>query len=135
LGYVFLLTEENHDTTLRTDIFDRASFHGGYSSETLASGRIFSFTGKILSKTPLARETAMRFLISKIQPEGNPNVQGRGFYDLERDDDAGLRRYVKAKVYTAPQITKDLQKQEISFTFELLSENETIFSLANQSIT
>lgn len=135
LWYVFLLEEENHDTTLRTDIFDRASFHGGYSSETLASWRIFSFTGRILAKDATARETAMRLLISKIQPEGNPNVNGRGFYSLEWDDDLWIRRTVQSKVYQAPQITKDLKKQEISFNFQLLSENETIYSKITKVIT
>lgn len=128
LGYVFLLEEENHDTILRTDIFDRATFHWWYSSETLASGRIFEFSGRILAKNQTARETAMRLLIWQIQPEWNPNIQGRWFYSLERDDDLWVRREVQAKVYEAPKISKDLKKQEIQFTFKLLAENETIFS-------
>jgi hypothetical protein len=55
----------------------------------------------------------MRLLVGQIQPEGNPNVQGRGFYDLEWDDDAGIRRIVQAKVYEAPKITRNIQKQEV----------------------
>ena len=135
LGYVFLLEEENHDTILRTDIFDRATFHGGYSSETLASGRLFEFSGRILAKDATARETAMRLLVGQIQPEWNPNIQGRWFYNLERDDDLLIRRSVQAKVYEAPQIDKDLKKQKIKFTFKLLAENETIFSKITKTVT
>ena len=81
-----------------------------------------------MAKNPTDRETGMRLLIGQIQQEGNPNATNRGFYDLEWDDDKGVRRTVRARVYEAPQITKDLKKQEVNFSFVLASENETIYT-------
>ena len=133
--YGIVLQDEVHTATLRTDTYDRANYHGGYSSESLLSPRVFTFTGKIVGNTKALRHTARNSLVSKIQPEANPWSLGRGFYDLTFLDDWGNARRVSAKVFKMPEPSNDLDSPVIDFTFDLLSENEKIFWETLQTVT
>jgi len=119
----------DHNTVLRTDINEKANWHWSYSSDTLASGRIFKFTGKVFGTDKENRELAKRALNFCIQPDGQPYTYGRGFYDLTRTDGAGLNKIVKAKVYKAPEYSSGGSGANFeNVEFELLAENETIFT-------
>jgi len=65
--------------------------------------------------------------VAALQPEGNPNIQTRGFYPLYFQDDGGNERFAICKVFTMPQPRNGLDEPTIEFTFELLSESEKIY--------
>lgn len=62
-GYSILLELENHPTDLRTNVSENANYHGGYTSETLANPRLFSFSGKINATSKALRHTAWNQLV------------------------------------------------------------------------
>jgi len=126
-GYGVFIQNEVHWTTTRTDVFDRANYHGGYSSETLAGGRLFTFDCIAVWSTKAQRNTIRNTIVAALQPEPNPWASNRGFYDLDFDDDWWNARTVKAKVFTPPTPTNDLDDPLIRFTFELYAEEEKIY--------
>lgn len=129
-GYCYVLQNIDKNVPLRTDTFDNANYHGWYSSATLAGGRLFTFAGKVCALTKEKRWQAWRILMNKLQPEPNPNVLSRWFYDLTWTDDDGSLRTVKAKVFTHPQPSNgvvDPENTVIDFVFELYAETEKVY--------
>ena len=126
-GYGIFIQNEVHPAVLRTDTFDRANYHGGYSSETLAGGRLFTFDCILVGNTKAKRHIAWNSLVAILQPDPNPWALGRGFYDLDFKDDWGNDRTVKVKVFTVPTPDNGLDDPTIRFTFELYAEEEKIY--------
>lgn len=129
-GYCYVLQNIDKNVPLRTDTFDNANYHGGYTSATLAGGRLFTFVGKVCALTKEKRGQAWRILMNKLQPEPNPNVLSRWFYDLTWTDDDGSLRTVKAKVFNHPQPSNgviDPENTVIDFVFELYAETEKVY--------
>ena len=133
--YCYVLQDVIKDTTTRTDVTNRANFHGGFSSETLANPRLLTFTGKVVWLTKAQRHLWFNALVSTIQPEGNPNIQNRWFYDLLFEDDGGTEKLLYAKVFTPPTATNWLDDPIIEYTFELLCESEKVYGVQNKQVT
>lgn len=133
--YWIILQNNIKDVNLRTDIYNRANYHWSYSSETLSSWRLFTFTGKIVGTTKTQRYSAWNQLISAIQPENYPWVINRWFYNLERQNDNWDARTVKAKVFQPPIPSNWLESTVIDFTFELYAENEKIYDPTTNTAT
>ena len=133
--YSYILQDVIKDTSTRTQVTDKANFHWWYSSETLAWPRLFTFTGKIVGLDKAKRRTARNELISALQPEWNPNVINRWFYQLLFQDDWGAERFAFCKVFTMPEARNGLDNPVIDFRFELLSESEKIYSITQKTAT
>lgn len=127
LGYDqrVVLTDVNTKIDTNTNIYNRANYHGTYSSKTLARGRLFTFKGVIFDNDPVIREQKWEMLNSIIQV--SPNPWGTEFYPLSWDTKFGETRQVMAKVFTLPEATNGLWHPHIDFTFELYAENPWIF--------
>lgn len=119
-----VLQDVERNVPLRTDIFNRANYHGTYSSNTLAWWRVFNFTG-VIHGTRAERDIARTNLVNLIQPEPNPSDSA--FYDLTWKSDSDWDRQVKAKVFQVPFPTNWLCDPFIDFTFQLYSEWPEIY--------
>lgn len=133
-GYSYLLQDVIKDTTARTDLTNKANFHWWFSSETLANPRLITFTWKVIGMTKEKRHLWFNALVSAIQPEWNPNLQNRWFYDLQFQDDNGTDKILYAKVYTPPTATNWLSDPVIEYSFELLCESEKVYGSTNKII-
>lgn len=124
--YYLMLTSDLHTTALNTTITDRANYHGGYTSETLAWPRLYTFEWQIYGSNQVNRSIAWNQLIAAIQPEWNP--ADRWFYDLEYEDWEGTKKAVKAKVFSAPEEIPSNKPCDVTFNFrfELQVETEKI---------
>ncbi len=125
--YSVVVQNVNMQTGLRTDINERANYHGSYSSETLANGRTFSFDCIAIWETKSKRATIRNTIVSTLQPPGNPWVTNRWFYKLYFQDDAGNDKYARCKVLNLPDPQNWLDDPLISFTFSLYCETEKIY--------
>lgn len=133
--YSYIIQDVVKNVPLRTQTYDRANFHWWYSSNTLAWSRLFSFTGKVIWTNKDKRNMVLALLMAKIQPEWNPDIQNRWFYDLSWLTDWWDNRTCKAKVYTMLNPTNWLDDPIIEYTFELYSETEKIYDPTTQLIT
>ena len=134
-NYSYILQDINMNVPLRTNTYDRENYHWWFSSNTLAGSRLFTFKWLIIWVKKSDRDKARQLLMSQLQPEGNPNIQNRWFYDLSWQTDWWALRTCKAKVFSMPQATNDLGSPIINFTFELYTETEKIYSPTTQVIT
>lgn len=126
-GYSYLLQDVIKDTTTRTEVTNKANFHGWFSSETLVNPRLLTFTWKVVWLTKEKRHLWFNALVSAIKPEWNPNIQNRGFYELQFQDDNGTEKVLYAKVFTPPTATNWLSDPVIEYSFELLCESEKVY--------
>jgi len=135
LGYGIFIENETHQTTLTTNTFERANYHGWYTSDTLAGLRVFSFSWRVAGKTAANRETWRRQLFSTIQPEGDLGKFDRGFYDLEFTDGLSNVKTVKCKVFNAPNVKHEKCNISGTFEFDLIAETETISGKTTKTAT
>jgi len=122
-----VLIDNVRNIPLRTQLYNRANYHGTYTSSTLAWGRLFIFRGQIFGETKAERRAGRKKLIDVIQPEPNPNAYNRGFYELTWETDWGIEMTTMAKVYQAPEATNWLDDPIIEFTFSLYAESEKVY--------
>lgn len=123
-----VLIDSVRNIPLRTQTFDRANFHGTYSSPTLAGWRLFIFRWQVYWVDKDARYAGWKKLIDAIQPEHNPAATNRWFYDLTWETDWGVEMTTKAKVFQAPEATNGLSDPIIEFSFTLYSESEKVYA-------
>lgn len=121
------------DVKLRTDIFNRENGHGSVSTNTLASGRLFSFQGVIAGDNNDDLQDGMDILNNLIKPQGL--VGDNEFYEL-RWKDWNLKEFmVMAKVYAMPQYTRDTASPLIRFSFDLYANDATYTGITLNSET
>lgn len=113
----FIIERVTRDVKLRTDIFNRENGHGSITGTTLASGRLFSFSGRIVGFNNATLQDGMDILNNIIKPEWL--IGENELYDLTWKDFDGNEFTVKAKVYSMPQYTRDTASPVVEFTFEL----------------
>ncbi|MDD3302285.1 MAG: phage tail family protein [Candidatus Gracilibacteria bacterium] len=114
--------DNNKGVNLRTDIINKQNFHGSRSTNTLAEGRLFTFTGLIYGATYQERQIGIDFLNGIIKPEGLPTETNRGFYQLTWEDWNGNKFKTQAKVFSMCDFKHIPNEPIIEFTFELYSE-------------
>lgn len=123
-----VLQASQRPIALRTQVFDKANFHGTYLGATLAWGRLFEFDWQVFWETKAKRWIWRKKLIDVIQPDHNPSSINRGLYDLERLTDGWLAMTTKARVYAWLRDEHKIDDPIIDFSFSLYSENEAVFS-------
>lgn len=133
--YSYILQDVRKDIDLRTEVTERANYHWAYSTNTLASARLISFTWKVIWTNKQKRHTALETLMNILKPEWNPSNQNRWFYDLNFQTDSWEERTCSAKVYKMPAVTNWLDDPIIEFSFDLYSETEKIYSPTTQTVT
>jgi len=121
----FVIQEVTKNLALRTTIFDRETYHGSIASNTIASGRFFTFKWQIFGFTDSERWNGEQRLNNIIKPEWFLWESNRGFYDLAWKDDSDTQYKVSAKVYKMPEYERELWSPVINFTFELYAEEST----------
>lgn len=131
--YAIFLQNEEHNTQSTMNSFERANYHGGYSSEVLVNPRYLNFTWKIVWHTKALRHEAWNTLISAIQPD--PNPASPSFYNLTFKDDGWNDRLIYAKVETMPQASNWLDDPIIEFSFTLYSETEKVYGSTTNTAT
>lgn len=112
-----IIERVTRDVKLRTEIFNRENGHGSITGTTLASGRLFAFSGKIVGFNNSTLQDGMDILNNLIKPEGL--VGENELYDLTWKDFDNNEFTVKAKVYTMPQYTRETASPVVDFSFEL----------------
>ncbi len=114
--------DNNKWVNLRTDIINKQNFHWSRSTNTLAEGRLFTFTGLIYWATYQERQIWIDFLNWIIKPEWLPTETNRWFYQLTWEDWNWNKFKTQAKVFSMCDFKHIPNEPIIEFTFELYSE-------------
>ena len=118
--YRFQVVDCNNDYAMSTSVFTRTNYHWVRTSNTIAEGRLFSFTMKIFW-TYKEKYEAYRYLSQKIKPAWFPSRETE-FKQLKWRDERGEDVQCMVKVYKWISVHED--RNDIwTVTFELLSEN------------
>ena len=119
-----VIQDVDKQVDLRTTIFNRNSYHWSNTTNTLASGRLFTFTWKIFWNR------SQSFNGQNIL---NNLLQLNWFNELSFDDDWWNRYKTEVKVFKMPTYKSSLENNIVDFTFELYSESPTLKSFTDKS--
>ena len=119
-----VLQEVNKRVDLRTTIFNKNTYHGTNTTDTLASGRLFTISWKIFGNNI---ET------QKGQTILNNLLQLNWFNELSFEDDWWDRYKTQVKVYSMPEYKTEVISNIIDFTFELYSNSPTLKSFTDKN--
>ena len=119
-----VLQEVNKRVDLRTTIFNKNTYHGTNTTDTLASGRLFTITWKIFGNRT-ETQTGQTIL--------NNLLQLNWFNELSFEDDWWDRYKTQVKVYSMPEYKTEVISNIIDFTFELYSNSPTLKSFTDKS--
>lgn len=127
-----VLQDVKKSITLNTTIFNKQTYHGSVLSNTLASGRLFTFSWQIFWKTREERANGQKKLNDIIKPEWI-FWDTKGFYELSFFQDDGTKVKCNARVYSMPDYTTTIEQNYIiNFTFDLFVENSYFVSFENK---
>lgn len=120
--------------TLNTTVFNKQTYHGSILSNTLASGRLFTFSWQIFWKTKEERANWQKKLNDIIKPEWI-FWDNQWFYDLNFFQDDWSRVKCKARVYTMPDYQTSVEQNYIiNFTFDLFVQEPYFVSYEDKSV-
>lgn len=112
----YVVIQENaKQLNLRTKVFDNLNAFWSRTTNTVAWGRLFSFTGQVFwdrANAQIWQDTLNNLLIPDSE-----------FYELTWTDDWGTEYKTKAKVYQMPIYSPTLDNDIVDFTFQLYSED------------
>lgn len=125
----FAVSGINYWLALATQVFEKNTGHGAYSTNTLAWGRLITIFGTVFWSTRAERRNWQQRLQSIIMPEAYLNTTNRGFYEFSFKKDSG--EYVKgiAKVYSDIRYEDSIDSPIIPFSFDIFMEDPILKSL------
>jgi len=127
----FALQDVDISVVQRQEITDNANDHWSESSRTLASGRLFSFSWKVVWLTKEIRWQAWDMICDAINLE--PFMGSEYLHDLLFQTDSWEDRQVKVLVKTAPKWSNWLHRPEINFVFELYAPWFAVYWISEES--
>lgn len=119
-----VLHDVKKSISLRTNIYEKNSYHWTNSSLTLWSGRVITFTWKIFGISDEERANWQDRLNAIIRPEWI-FTDDKWFYELSWYEDNWQKVKAQAKVYSMPTYNTEVWSKEIDFSFDLYVENST----------
>lgn len=118
-----ILQTVSKELTLDTKIENLTNYHGATTYQTVAGGRLFTFTGKIFGLTRADRYIGQKWLNDIIMPNGI--LEDAAEFPLTWTDDGGNAFTTQARVYSVPTFNHALGSDVIDFSFELFSPTAT----------
>jgi hypothetical protein len=116
-----VIQDPTRNYIMDTLTFNKINQHWVQTSNTVAKGRLFSFTMAIFW-TDLEKQEAFSYLLNKIRPVWIPNDPNNAFHTLKWTDERWKDVQIEAKVWSAPVIT-EIRNDVRNVAFELFSEN------------
>lgn len=129
----FAIQRIDYGLNLLTQVYEKTTGHGSYSTNTLAGGRMITISGTIFGTTRQDRWNAQQRLQSIIKPEYYLETTNRGFYEYTFENDNGDAVKGEAKVYSDIRYEDTIDSPLIPFTFDILSDDPTLKSFAQKN--
>lgn len=122
----FAIQNVRYGLNLLTQVYEKTTWHGAYSTNTLAWGRLLSITGIVFWATRADRWNAEQTLQNIIKPEYYLDTPTRGFYEYSFENDNWDKVKWMWKVYSDIRYEDTLDSPLIQFSFDILSEDPTL---------
>jgi hypothetical protein len=120
--------------SVRNNTLSRQDFHGVVSHPTFAEGRLISVRGEIFHVDKASRGTIRKTIQNIFKLENFPSRDNQ-FKTLQFTDDDDTDWFIRAKVYTLPDITHERGDVIAQVFFQLFAEDPLIRSVDLQSVT
>jgi hypothetical protein len=122
----FAVQTVNYGLNLLTQVYEKTTGHGAYSTNTLAWGRMITISWVIFWSTRAERRNAQQKLQAIIKPEYYLEGATRWFYEYTFTNDNGDVLKWQAKVYSDIRYEDSVDSPIVPFSFDILSDNPAI---------
>lgn len=122
----FAIQNVNYWLNLLTQVFEKTTGHGAYSTNTLAGGRMITISWVIFGSTRAERRNAQEKLQKILIPDFYLESNTRGFYEYSFTNDDWVVLKWQAKVYSDIRYEDSVDWPLINFSFDILAEDPTL---------